>query len=170
VQYSRVVAIPFYFRVTCNCGSASLIACTIVAIPFYFRVTCNYYGYKATRGRELLPYPSIFGSLATDYGSPTSVGYHSCHTLLFSGHLQRLSGRRWKYEKQCCHTLLFSGHLQPTMIAIQITIFIVAIPFYFRVTCNRHFFRLDWLKTYLSIPRFSGNLPGSILSFQYLKK
>jgi len=66
--------------------------------------------------------------------------------------------------------LLISGHLQQKKLDSMAQNGEVAIPFYFRVTCNRHFFRLDWLKTYLSIPRFSGNLPGSILSFQYLKK
>ena len=146
ILVSFLVAIPFYFRVTCNKERQNRYYFFWVAIPFYFRVTCNPPNNICCGIHTWLPYPSIFGSLATETCSP------------------------FGYSSLCCHTLLFSGHLQHLMPLLVIPKIQVAIPFYFRVTCNRHFFRLDWLKTYLSIPRFSRILSGSILSLQYLKK
>ncbi len=130
-----LVAIPFYFRVTCNKIPLSFNASSSVAIPFYFRVTCNPWGLSDFWREVALPYPSIFGSLATKWTNVTNksssvaipfyfrvtcnlcLAYSDesdarCHTLLFSGHLQQ-----FLYDHpitiSCCHTLLFSGHLQP---------------------------------------------------------
>jgi len=105
------VAIPFSFRVSCNDLSASYFKNTDieVAIPFSFRVSCNQ--------------ESLMNQLYQNIG---------CHTLLFSGVLQRVANHR-------CPPFRMN---------------VVAIPFSFRVSCNRDFFRSDWLKTYLGGLRF----------------
>ncbi len=174
------VAIPFYFRVTCN-GAVNVflskcIGChtllfsghlqqsqsnlltklKLVAIPFYFRVTCN-------------------GS-----GIVKSFRFSSCHTLLFSGHLQRTYPKVTN-EEISCHTLLFSGHLQPAPWTANSLPFklpypsifgslatfnldmddydqIVAIPFYFRVTCNTYKQNYCGGKRELPYPSIFGSL------------
>gem|GEM_PF-4080008 len=136
---------------------------------------------RSLQKRNVLPYPSIFGSLATSDEAKYELIKASCHTLLFSGHLQQqvLPGCK---TVPGCHTLLFSGHLQLSSLIVPIRNWMlpypsifgslatfpvifpskeimlpypsifgslatqervnfpedggVAIPFYFRVTCN----------------------------------
>ncbi len=153
------VAIPFYFRVTCNHGSSSANCSSIrchtllfsghlqlwdqrnnrwsffVAIPFYFRVTCNKIPEGLFDYPARLPYPSIFGSLATHSGVLFSPSCHCCHTLLFSGHLQLIFPPGISFLSRLPYPSIF-GSLATNSNRDHILHIMVAIPFYFRVTCN----------------------------------
>ncbi len=111
----------------------SILSDMVVAIPFYFRVTCN-----------------------TSMGSLLSSG-RSCHTLLFSGHLQ-LCCHVVSMKCYRCHTLLFSGHLQLKCYTIGKPGNLVAIPFYFRVTCNYTYLMVIMSITCCHTLLFSGHL------------
>ena len=156
----HVVAIPFSFRVTCNnsipseyltpnaCCHTLLFSGHLqqlkilphftsrrwVAIPFSFRVTCNETSVETVKVPAELPYPSLFGSLATVKAQCRFVRDVGCHTLLFSGHLQQRSrnvGHSW-----VC----------------------VAIPFSFRVTCNSVYDVFCFHNDVLPYPSLFGSL------------
>ena len=57
--------------------------------PSLFGSLATHSQFKELFKRLKLPYPSLFGSLAThDHRNGTGQVSESCHTLLFSGHLQ----------------------------------------------------------------------------------
>ncbi len=94
----------------------------------------------------MLPYPSLFGSLVTNLTRAIVAAVYLLPYPSLFGSLVTLTMVKTLYQKM------------------------VAIPFSFRVTCNRHFFRLDRLKTYLTEPRFCQIAHGSFSEVWYLKK
>ena len=85
-----------------------------------------------------LPYPSLFGSLATGWKQMKVMSMMRCHTLLFSGRLQPTQvARRTERKNRLPYPSLFGSLATVYMFYILILVR-VAIPFSFRVACNEN--------------------------------
>jgi len=90
---------------------------------------------------DTLPYPSLFGSLATEKLQMMNLYSYRCHTLLFSGRLQRAINDERYNIRRLPYPSLF-GSLATYLPRILRLKFLVAIPFSFRVACNRNIIML----------------------------